>query len=221
MPLRPALEESDNSSPEVLHSQSFVLLQSMSRHDMKSLREHLGINDNKFVYSEFKTLNGKLRNPMVGADSSGVPWIWIAPRYGYLIGPIHRFPTSTVPLSGRHPCYGLRALHPLPTAHGPRDEPLECHAEYCPGQETAPVCTHIPASIFFLTFYVRQILAGLLSGVPHAGQRPTTPPQQPSLIRQRSRQSQGAQRSSRKTEAAECREQALFPHPHPLACKGG
>ncbi|KAF8145147.1 hypothetical protein K438DRAFT_1782182 [Mycena galopus ATCC 62051] len=174
MPPRPT--DVDIGNPDDLHSQPFILLKSSVKNGVYILNQHPGINDNLFTSQEFLKLNRSFPNPMTGPDSSH-PWIWITPRYGHISGPVEGFSTSDQPLSGTHPCFGLRIVDTLPASQAAsRNEPLdpECYDGYCPTIQIAP------------------ILSGLLNGSQLA--RPITPPPQPSLIRQRSPQSQSSHR---------------------------
>ncbi|KAF8188551.1 hypothetical protein K438DRAFT_1972254 [Mycena galopus ATCC 62051] len=180
MPPRPT--DVDIGSPDDLHSQPFVLLKSSVKNGVYTLNQHPGINDNSFTSQEFTRLNRSFPNPMTGLDSPH-PWIWIAPRYGHISGPVDGFSTPDLPLSGTHPCYGLRIIDTLPASQAAsRNDPLdvECYDGYCPVIEIAP------------------ILSGLLNGGPPA--RFITPPLQPSLIRQRSPQSQSSHRRVRQRQ---------------------
>ncbi|KAF8137871.1 hypothetical protein K438DRAFT_2120182 [Mycena galopus ATCC 62051] len=81
---------------------------------------------------ELSKLNNKFRNPLTGEDSN-LPWIWI--------GPVARFLSPGAPLSGNHPCFGLRILDELPRPLPARDDLLEieCYPEDCPSQNLAPI----------------------------------------------------------------------------------
>ncbi|KAF7355846.1 hypothetical protein MVEN_00913000 [Mycena venus] len=118
--------DADAGSPDDLHSQLFILLKSTVKLGLYTLRAHPTINDNGFTYKEFNALNNKFKNPLMGPDKCDLVWVWIAPRYGHLVGPIDRFSTLNEPLSRRHPSYGLCLLDSLPTPHAAgRNAPLD------------------------------------------------------------------------------------------------
>ncbi|KAJ7238534.1 hypothetical protein B0H12DRAFT_1237888 [Mycena haematopus] len=160
-----------------LHVQPFVLLKASISQAVFKLDAHPTINDNQFTYKEFTKLNTKLPNPLTTEVERSLPWIWIAPRYGHLIGPVSSFSTPAAPLSGMHPCFGIRILDLLPVTSTTRDDPLqpECYPGHCPEEHISPI--------------LDTLLAGS-SGGRVAIQRPVTPPSQLSLIRHRSPQSQ-------------------------------
>ncbi|KAJ7894916.1 hypothetical protein B0H14DRAFT_2558947 [Mycena olivaceomarginata] len=163
--------------PDDLHSQPFILLKSAMRAGIYNLKKHLSIIDNQFTYSEFVKISRAFPNPLPNPQGS-YPWIWIAPRYGHLIGPVAEFSTPGAPLFRNHPCYGLRLLDTLPAPRFVHSDPLnlECYFEYCPSDDIGPRLDTLMTSIA-------------------VAQRPATPPPPPmssSLIRQRSLQSQVA-----------------------------
>ncbi|KAJ6505110.1 hypothetical protein C8R45DRAFT_1090861 [Mycena sanguinolenta] len=157
-----------------IHSQPFILLKSSLSKGVYTLAPHPSINDNQFTHKELNKLSSKFPNPLAEQDGGTLPWVWIAPHYGNLIGPVQRFSTDAMRLSGHHPCFGLRVFDDLPRPASHRDDPLEieCYPNHCPGQDIAP------------------ILDALLTSSGTSSQRPVTPPSQQSLIRHRSPQSQ-------------------------------
>ncbi|KAJ7440580.1 hypothetical protein FB451DRAFT_1443184 [Mycena latifolia] len=162
----------DDSVADDLDSQPWVILKAAVRGDVYTLDVHPSINDNTFGYAEFCKLNKKFANPL---PNDTKPWIFLAPRFGHILGPVASFSTPEAPLHGRHPCLGQRVLDGPPSAiPASRSDPLdiECYADYCPSStQTGDILSRLPAP------------PG--DGAP----RPSTPPNQ-SLVRQRSPASQ-------------------------------
>ncbi|KAF7349148.1 hypothetical protein MVEN_01437100 [Mycena venus] len=170
--LPPFPADYDPGPADELDGQLWTLLHFRRRQDVYILEAHPIIQDGTFGRAEFKKIS-TIANVLPGANQR--PWIFIAPRFGHLIGPIDRFSTSDAPLSGCHPCYGLRILSTLPTAHSTRNDPLEaeCYADFCPTPTVTPI---------------QSLLANLPPPGSRVPDRPQTPPPQPSLIRHRSPQ---------------------------------
>ncbi|KAJ7034299.1 hypothetical protein C8F04DRAFT_1183352 [Mycena alexandri] len=170
-------DDEDPGDPNDLHSQRWILLHSTIRSSVYTLKPHPKINNNSFGHTKFVKLNGKFSNPMTDANApTTLPWIQIAPHFGHLVGPVERFSTPAAPLFGLHSCVGLRILSSLPKSRkSTRDEPLDvyCYDGLCPVNEN-----------------INPILATLLGPSSDPAPRPTTPPANTSLIRQRSPRSQ-------------------------------
>ncbi|KAJ7438198.1 hypothetical protein B0H11DRAFT_2254787 [Mycena galericulata] len=149
-----------------LAGQLWELLSSRASQDVYNFNVHPSVNDSTFGYNTFK----KLQKPPNPLDTNNL-WIFLAPRFGPLLGPVTAFSTPASPLSGSHPCFGWRFLDTLPPTHRSiRDDPLDttCY-EACP--------SHAPSIVPYLP------------PPPQTQQRTTTPPPQP-LVRQRSPTSQ-------------------------------
>ncbi|KAJ7144543.1 hypothetical protein C8R44DRAFT_725469 [Mycena epipterygia] len=169
-----------DGAPGDLDSQLWTLLQPRVCQDKYNFNIHPSINDNTFGYKEFKSLNKKFANPL----STSKPWIWIAPRFGHIVGPITSFSTPDIPLTGLHPCFGWRVLDTLPPATAARrDDPIQadCYAGYCPTNELVRICPSSPMDSL-------PIMPIASTSAP---QRAITPPSHTqALIRQRSPTSQ-------------------------------
>ncbi|KAK6996017.1 hypothetical protein R3P38DRAFT_3288046 [Favolaschia claudopus] len=152
-----------------LDGQLWVLCGMNRRQDKYTLSIHPNINDGRFGYAEFKRLSGQFANVLAGAN--GRVMIFIAPRFGHLLGPIEGFSTPAEPLTGSHPCFGERVLCTLPSAESNKpQDPAECYPGDCPVE---------PATA------INSLLRSL--SAPSAPPRTNrTPP--PSLVRQRSPQ---------------------------------
>ncbi|KAJ6554685.1 hypothetical protein B0H19DRAFT_1154327 [Mycena capillaripes] len=170
--LPPFPADYDAGPADELDGQLWTLLHFRRRYDVYILEAHPSIQDSTFGYAQFKKIS-TMPNVLPGANQR--PWIFIAPRFGHLIGPMDCFSTPDAPLSGCHPCYGLRVLSALPTTTGNRNNPLEaeCYVDYCPTPSITPI---------------QSLLAHLPLPAGRIPDRPQTPPLQPSLIRHRSPQ---------------------------------
>ncbi|KAJ7774174.1 hypothetical protein DFH07DRAFT_767383 [Mycena maculata] len=179
MPPFPA--DYDAGAPDDLDGQLWVLLQCSKQRDIYTLSEHSSINDHNFGYQEFKKFTAKFANVL--PNSGGRPWAIIGCRFGHPSGPIARFATpGAPPLSGLHPCYGLRVLGSLPTpqaAHRNDPEDVDCYDGYFPAPD----------------------MASLLSNLPNT--RPQTPPSQATLTRRRSQKSPSAASPARRVDQEE------------------
>ncbi|KAJ7032324.1 hypothetical protein C8F04DRAFT_1262077 [Mycena alexandri] len=172
----------DPGDPNDLHSQRWILLHSTIQNSVYTLKLHPKINDNSFGHTEFVKLNGKFSNPMTDANApTTLPWIQIdftplQHRTSAISLDLERFSTPAAPFFGLHSCVGLRILSSLPKSRkSTRDEPLDvyCYDGFCPVNEN-----------------INPILATLLGPSSDPAPRPTTPPANTSLIRQRSPRSQ-------------------------------
>ncbi|KAJ7776855.1 hypothetical protein DFH07DRAFT_951468 [Mycena maculata] len=120
----------DGVSSDDLAGQLWELLQPRGLQDVYTYQIHPSINDDNFGHSTFKKLQ-KLPNPL---DTNQL-WIFLAPRFGPLLGPVASFSTRD---AGNHPCFGLRFLDTLPATHrSTRNDPLDvgCYGS-CPSDET-------------------------------------------------------------------------------------
>ncbi|KAJ6570006.1 hypothetical protein B0H10DRAFT_2444595 [Mycena sp. CBHHK59/15] len=190
----------DDTFPGDLDAQMWVLLIPRIRKDVYNFEVHPTINDNLFGYAEFAKLNHKFVNP----KSTSIPWIFIAPRFGHMLGPVSSFSMPNSPLNGCHPCFGLRMLDRLPPAtRAGRNDPIDidCYVGLCPSDDTdqnSSVLPYLPPA----PDQIGTVLSYLPPGLPTSTSAPpraiTPPPPSQLLIRQRSPTSQNATASDRR-----------------------
>ncbi|KAJ7817986.1 hypothetical protein B0H14DRAFT_3474172 [Mycena olivaceomarginata] len=166
-----------------------------------TLSEHPGINDANFGLQQFGKFTKSFNNVLRG-DAGRKTWIWVAPRFGPVIGPVDSFSTSDAPLTGCHPCFAARILDSFVLAN--RQDPLEVDCfDACPtparGSVTA-LLTNIPPPANPMVYNLPPRNPGPSTThapsssfpVPHIPNRlPTPPPVPQSLVRQRSPQAVG------------------------------
>ncbi|KAF7341674.1 hypothetical protein MSAN_02065600 [Mycena sanguinolenta] len=108
-----------------------------------------------FGYQQFKKFTQKLANVLpppaanmpLTATVTVPPWIFIAPRFGNIVGPVDSFSKPSMPLIGIHPCFGMRVIHKA--RRNPSDDVPECYENHCPS----------PASVSAIAFILNPSIS--------------------------------------------------------------
>ncbi|KAJ6471545.1 hypothetical protein C8R45DRAFT_1165373 [Mycena sanguinolenta] len=144
-PLPDTFPEGDSAQ---LTRQPLALLSPTRRLDIVTFKPHPTINANTFGVEEFTKLGRKFTNPDPSAGPNSI-LIFIAPRFGHLLGPINHpaFASQDLPNEGltlRHSCFGVRVLHGLPLTGNSIYPDPECLDGICPASETVRMATPPP-----------------------------------------------------------------------------
>ncbi|KAF8199842.1 hypothetical protein K438DRAFT_2015855 [Mycena galopus ATCC 62051] len=150
MALPPPSETLPDGGSAQLTRQPLALLSPTRRLDIVTFKPHPTINANNFGAEEFTRLARKFTNPDPSAGPNSI-LIFVAPRFGHLLGPINHphFVSQDLPGDGLnlpHSCFGIRMLDRLPLQGSSIYPDPECLEGICPAPETVRIVTPPPSS---------------------------------------------------------------------------
>ncbi|KAF8144571.1 hypothetical protein K438DRAFT_1873848, partial [Mycena galopus ATCC 62051] len=150
MALPPSSETLPDGGSAQLTRQPLALLSPTRRLDIVTFKPHPTINANNFGAEEFTRLARKFTNPDPSAGPNSI-LIFVAPRFGHLLGPINHphFVSQDLPGDGLnlpHSCFGIRMLDCLPLQGSSIYPDPECLEGICPASETVRIVAPPPSS---------------------------------------------------------------------------